>query len=140
MGGVTQVNTFTKMYLCSLGQYDYDAVPAIPPEIVLFRTGSTSTSTRSRRGRARSLCRSSIIYAKKPYKKIPENTASMSCLSAAAKTPTCACTWVARNRLLAQFLPGAGPHHALVRSRHIRPLRSIALQEGGEVDAGRAWR
>jgi squalene-hopene/tetraprenyl-beta-curcumene cyclase len=36
LGGVTQVNTFTKIYLCFLGQYDYDAVPAIPPEIVLF--------------------------------------------------------------------------------------------------------
>ena len=35
-GGVVACNTFTKMYLCSLGQYDYDAVPAIPPEIVLF--------------------------------------------------------------------------------------------------------
>ena len=35
-GGVTACNTFTKMYLCSLGQYDYDAAPAIPPEIVLF--------------------------------------------------------------------------------------------------------
>ena len=35
-GGVVECNTFTKMYLCALGQYDYDAVPAIPPEIVLF--------------------------------------------------------------------------------------------------------
>ena len=34
-GGVVACNTFTKMYLCALGQYDYDAVPAIPPEIVL---------------------------------------------------------------------------------------------------------
>src|SRR5256714_13265085 len=36
MGGVTAVNTFTKIYLCFLGQYDYEAVPAVPPEIVLF--------------------------------------------------------------------------------------------------------
>jgi squalene-hopene/tetraprenyl-beta-curcumene cyclase len=35
-GGVTEVNTFTKIYLCALGQYNYDAVPAVPPEIVLF--------------------------------------------------------------------------------------------------------
>ena len=28
MGGVVQCNTFTKIYLCSLGQYDYNAVPA----------------------------------------------------------------------------------------------------------------
>src|SRR6202167_1054009 len=30
MGGVTKVNTFTKMYLCLFGQYHYDAVPAGP--------------------------------------------------------------------------------------------------------------
>src|SRR6185437_6802010 len=35
-GGVTAVNTYTKLYLCFFGQYDYNAVPAIPPEIVLF--------------------------------------------------------------------------------------------------------
>src|SRR5229473_125154 len=35
MGGVTECNTFTKIYLCFLGQYDWEAVPAIPPEIVL---------------------------------------------------------------------------------------------------------
>ena len=34
MGGVTECNTFTKIYLCFLGQYDRPAVPAIPPEIV----------------------------------------------------------------------------------------------------------
>src|SRR6266700_3097268 len=33
MGGATEVNTFTKIYLCFFGQYDYDAVPAIPAEM-----------------------------------------------------------------------------------------------------------
>ena len=35
-GGVTECNTFTKIYLCFMGQYEYDAVPAVPPELVLF--------------------------------------------------------------------------------------------------------
>src|ERR1700677_4373656 len=35
-GGVVECNTFTKVYLCFFGQYEYDAVPAIPPELVLF--------------------------------------------------------------------------------------------------------
>src|SRR5215471_5437695 len=34
LGGATECNTFTKIYLCFLGQYDWEAVPAIPPEIV----------------------------------------------------------------------------------------------------------
>ena len=70
-GGVVECNTFTKIYLCALGQYDYDAVPAVPPEIVLFRTGSTSTSTRSRAWSRAILVPLSIIYAKKPFKKLP---------------------------------------------------------------------
>ena len=70
-GGVTACNTFTKMYLCALGQYDYGAVPAIPPEIVLFprwfyfNIYEISSWSRS------ILVPLAIMYAKKPYKKIP---------------------------------------------------------------------
>ncbi len=70
-GGVIACNTFTKMYLCALGQYDYDAVPAIPPEIVLFPNWfyfnlyEISSWSRS------ILVPLAIIYAKKPYKRIP---------------------------------------------------------------------
>ena len=70
-GGVTACNTFTKLYLCALGEYDYDAAPAIPPEIVLFpkwfyfNIYEISAWSRS------ILIPLAIIYAKKPYKKIP---------------------------------------------------------------------
>ena len=33
---MTAANTYTKIYLCFFGQYEWDAVPAVPPEIVLF--------------------------------------------------------------------------------------------------------
>jgi squalene-hopene/tetraprenyl-beta-curcumene cyclase len=36
LGGATAVNSFTKFTLAMLGQYDWDAVPAIPPEIILL--------------------------------------------------------------------------------------------------------
>jgi squalene-hopene/tetraprenyl-beta-curcumene cyclase len=70
-GGVVACNTFTKIYLCSLGQYDYDAVPAVPPEIVLcpswfyFNIYQISSWSRS------ILVPLAIIYAKKPFRKIP---------------------------------------------------------------------
>jgi squalene-hopene/tetraprenyl-beta-curcumene cyclase len=70
-GGVVACNTFTKMYLCALGEYDYDAVPAIPPEIVLFpkwfyfNIYEISSWSRS------ILVPLAIMYAKKPFKKIP---------------------------------------------------------------------
>ncbi len=69
-GGVVQCNTFTKIYLCFMGQYDYEAVPAVPPEIVLapkwfyFNIYEISSWSRG------ILVPLSIAYAKKPFKKI----------------------------------------------------------------------
>lgn len=70
-GGVVQCNTFTKIYLCSLGQYDWDAVPAIPPEMLLapswfyFNLYEISSWSRG------ILVPLAIVYAKKPFKQIP---------------------------------------------------------------------
>lgn len=36
LGGVTQCNTFTKLYLSMFGQYDWRGVPTIPPEAILL--------------------------------------------------------------------------------------------------------
>ena len=72
MGGVTEVNTFTKIYLCFFGQYDYDAVPAIPPEIVLFPKWFWFNIYEISSWSRAILVPLSICYAKKPFKKIPE--------------------------------------------------------------------
>ena len=69
-GGVTACNTFTKMYLCALGQYDYDAVPAIPPEIVLFPNWFYFNIYEISAWSRSILVPLAIIYAKKPFKKI----------------------------------------------------------------------
>jgi squalene-hopene/tetraprenyl-beta-curcumene cyclase len=70
-GGVVGCNTFTKIYLCALGQYDYDAVPAIPPEIVLFpRWFYFNIYEISSWSRA-ILVPLAIVYDKKPFKRIP---------------------------------------------------------------------
>jgi squalene-hopene/tetraprenyl-beta-curcumene cyclase len=71
MGGVTEANTFTKIYLCFLGQYDYDAVPAIPPEIVLFPNWFWFNIYEISSWSRAILVPLSICYAKKPLKKIP---------------------------------------------------------------------
>src|SRR5438876_9765122 len=71
LGGVTEVNTFTKIYLCFFGQYDYDAVPAIPPEIVLFPNWFWFNIHEISSWSRAILVPLSICYAKKPFKKIP---------------------------------------------------------------------
>jgi len=69
-GGVVACNTFTKMYLCSLGQYDYDAVPAIPPEIVLFPSWCYFNIYEISSWSRSILVPLAIIYAKKPFRRI----------------------------------------------------------------------
>jgi squalene-hopene/tetraprenyl-beta-curcumene cyclase len=71
LGGVVQCNTFTKIYLCSLGQYDYDAVPAVPPEMLLFPTWFYFNIYEFSSWSRSILVPLSVIYAKKPFKKIP---------------------------------------------------------------------
>ncbi len=71
LGGVVECNTFTKIYLCALGQYDYDAVPAIPPEIVLFPNWFYFNIYEISSWSRGILVPLSIIFAKKPFKKLP---------------------------------------------------------------------
>lgn len=70
-GGVVECNTFTKIYLCALGQYDYDAVPAIPPEIVLFPNWFYFNIYEISSWSRGILVPLTITYAKKPFKKLP---------------------------------------------------------------------
>jgi len=72
LGGVTEVNTFTKLYLCFFGQYDYDACPAIPPEIVLFPNWFWFNIYEISSWSRAILVPLSICYAKKPFKKLPD--------------------------------------------------------------------
>jgi squalene-hopene/tetraprenyl-beta-curcumene cyclase len=69
-GGVVECNTFTKIYLCFLGQYEYDAVPAIPPEIVLFPKWFYFNIYEISSWSRAILVPLSIAYAKKPFKKL----------------------------------------------------------------------
>jgi squalene-hopene/tetraprenyl-beta-curcumene cyclase len=73
LGGVVNCNTFTKIYLCALGQYEYDAVPAVPPEIVLFPNWFYFNIYQISAWSRAILVPLSVIYAKKPFKKLPED-------------------------------------------------------------------
>jgi squalene-hopene/tetraprenyl-beta-curcumene cyclase len=128
-GGVIECNTFTKMYLCALGQYDYDAVPAIPPEIVLFprwfyfNIYEISSWSRS------ILVPLAIIYAKKPFKKIaPEQ--GIDELFVGGRANSILRLRMDRKRLLSWrnfFLVVDRVFH-LAEAVHIRPLRKHALK------------
>jgi squalene-hopene/tetraprenyl-beta-curcumene cyclase len=69
-GGVVEVNTFTKIYLCFMGQYEYDAVPAVPPELILFPNWFYFNIYEISAWSRAIVVPLSIAYAKKPFKKI----------------------------------------------------------------------
>ncbi|HZU11103.1 MAG TPA: squalene--hopene cyclase [Pseudacidobacterium sp.] len=129
-GGVVQCNTFTKIYLCALGQYDYDAVPAVPPEIVLFpRWFYFNIYEISSWSRA-ILVPLSIAYAKKPFKKIPPEQGIDELFAGGRENADLRLQWDSRNKISWRnfFLLLDRMMHWAERV-HIRPLRKIALKK-----------
>ena len=129
-GGVVACNTFTKMYLCSMGQYDYDAVPAIPPEIVLFPNWfyfniyEISSWSRS------ILVPLAIIYAKKPFKKIPPEH-SIDELFVGGRANSMLRLRRDRSSIFSwrNFFIVLDRIMHVAEAVHIRPLRKIALRQ-----------
>jgi len=129
MGGVTEVNTFTKIYLCFLGQYDYDAVPAIPPEIITFPNWFWFNIYEISSWSRAILVPLSICYAKKPFKKIPDEMGVDELFLGGRDKSRMRLHWskqliswrnffLVLNRLVHWF-----------EAVHIRPLRSLALKQ-----------
>jgi len=137
-GGVVECNTFTKIYLCSIGQYDYDAVPAIPPEIVLFPNWfyfniyEISSWSRS------ILVPLSILYAKKPFKKLaPEQ--GIDELFVGGRAGADLRLRFDRKNLVSwrNFFLAMDRLIHLAERVHIRPLRRVALNKAEKWMLGR---
>ena len=135
LGGVTEVNTFTKIYLCFLGQYDYDAVPAIPPEIVLFPKWFWFNIYEISSWSRAILVPLSIAYAKKPFKKIPDEQ-GIDELFVGGRTKIATTAALGQEAdLVAQFLPGARSPGAFLRAGAHPPAALAGAEERREVDA-----
>src|SRR5665213_2573705 len=128
-GGVVACNTFTKMYLCALGQYDYDAVPAIPPEIVLFPNWCYFNIYEISSWSRSILVPLAILYAKKPFKRIPPEQ-GIDELFVGGRANSILRLRINRKKLISWrncFLLIDRIFH-LTEAVHIRPLRTLALK------------
>ncbi len=127
-GGVVECNTFTKIYLCFLGQYDYDAVPAIPPEIVLaprwfyFNIYEISSWSRA------ILVPLSIAYAKKPFKKIPPEQGIDELFVGGRENADLHLRWDRKLMSWRNFFLILDRMVHWAERVHIRPLRRLALK------------
>jgi squalene-hopene/tetraprenyl-beta-curcumene cyclase len=129
LGGVTKVNTFTKIYLCFLGQYDYDAVPAIPPEIVLFPNWFWFNIYEISSWSRAILVPLSIVYAKKPFKKIPDDLRIDELFVGGRDKSRMRLEWSKTLISWRNFFLVLDRMTHWFEAVHIRPLRSIALKK-----------
>src|SRR5438105_12076145 len=129
LGGVTEVNTFTKIYLCFFGQYDYDAVPAIPPEIVLFPKWFWFNIYEISSWSRTILVPLSICYAKKPFKKIPDELGVQELFVGGRHRSRMHLRWDKEWISWRNFFLSLDRLTHWFERVHIRPLRSIALKK-----------
>jgi squalene-hopene/tetraprenyl-beta-curcumene cyclase len=129
MGGVTEVNTFTKIYLCFFGQYDYDAVPAIPPEIVLFPNWFWFNIYEISSWSRAILVPLSICYAKKPFKKIPREMGVEELFVGGMHKSRMHLHWAKKLVSWRNFFLVIDRVTHWFERVHVRPLRSIALRK-----------
>ena len=129
MGGVPKVNTFTKIYLCFFGQYDYDAVPAIPPEIILFPKWFWFNIYEISSWSRAILVPLSIAYAKKPFKKIPDEMGVEELFVEGRDQANMHLPWASKWISWRNFFLFLDRLTHWFERVHIRPLRSIALKQ-----------
>src|SRR5665213_3546136 len=129
-GGVVECNTFTKIYLCALGQYDYDAVPAIPPEIVLFPNWFYFNIYEISSWSRGILVPLSIIYSKKPFKKIQPEQGIDELFVGGRESSNLHLRWDRKRPISWRnfFLFTDRMIHWFERV-HIRPLRKMAIKK-----------
>ena len=132
LGGVTQVNTFTKIYLCFFGQYDYMSVPAVPPEIVLFPNWFWFNIYEISSWSRGILVPLSIAYAKKPFKKIPPEMGVEELFVHGKSKKHMRLPWAKQLVSWRNFFLVLDRITHWLEAVHVRPLRSIAIHTAEE--------
>jgi squalene-hopene/tetraprenyl-beta-curcumene cyclase len=129
LGGATECNTFTKIYLCFLGQYDWEAVPAIPPEIVLFPNWFWFNLYEISSWSRAILVPLSIAYARKPFKKIPAEMGIDELFVGGRHGNHLHLKWATKKISWRNFFLVLNRVIHFCERFHIRPLRYLALKK-----------
>jgi squalene-hopene/tetraprenyl-beta-curcumene cyclase len=128
-GGVPAINTFAKLYLCAIGQFDYDAVPAIPPEIVLFPNWFWFNIYEISSWSRAILIPLSICYARKPFKRIPDEQGINELFPEGRHKSSLRLPWAKKLVSWRNFFLVLDRLVHWFERVHIRPLRSIAIKK-----------
>jgi squalene-hopene/tetraprenyl-beta-curcumene cyclase len=128
LGGVTAVNTYTKIYLCFFGQYDWDAVPAIPPEITLFPKWFWFNIYEISSWSRAIFIPLAIVYAKKPFKKVTPEQGVDELFLGGKENAEMHLRWDDKLVSWRNFFLFFDRLTHWFEWVHVRPLRSIALK------------
>ncbi|MEO8725683.1 MAG: squalene--hopene cyclase, partial [Acidobacteriaceae bacterium] len=128
LGGITKINTFTKLYLCFIGQYDYEAVPAIPPEIMLFPNWFWFNIYEISSWSRAILVPLSICYAHKPLRKISRERGIDELFPLGREHTNLHLEWDKRLVSWRNFFLVLNHLVHWFERVHIRPLRTFALK------------
>src|SRR5262245_9771224 len=71
LGGIEATNSFTRIYLAVFGQWDWDACPAVPPELVLLPDWFPFTLDKISSWSRTIVVPLGIMWAKKPFCAVP---------------------------------------------------------------------
>lgn len=129
LGGATECNTFTKIYLCFLGQYDWEAVPAIPPEIVLFPNWFWFNLYEISSWSRAILVPLSIAFAKKPFKKVAAEMGIDELFVGGRHGNHLHLKWTANKISWRNFFLVLNRVVHFCERFHIRPLRYLAIKK-----------
>jgi squalene-hopene/tetraprenyl-beta-curcumene cyclase len=130
LGGPTKCNTYTKIYLCFFGQYEWWAVPAIPPEIVLFPKWFWFNIYEISSWSRGIFIPLAIVYAKKPFKKLtPEQGIQELFPGGDMNNVTLHLAWEKRVLSWRNFFLVLNKITHFFERIHIRPLRSLAIKQ-----------
>src|SRR5215468_2345778 len=129
LGGATECNTFAKIYLCFLGQYDWEAVPAVPPEIVLFPNWFWFNLYEISSWSRAILVPLAVAFAKKPFKKIPAEMGIEELFVGGRHGNHLHLKWTAKKISWRNFFLVLNRVVHFCERFHIRPLRNLALRK-----------
>ncbi len=132
LGGITRINTYTKLYLCFIGQYDYEAVPAIPPEIVLFPNWFWFNIYEISSWSRAILVPLSICYAHKPLRKIAPERGIEELFPDGPENTNMHLEWDSKLVSWRNFFLVLNTLVHWFERIHIRPLRKIAIKKAEE--------
>ena len=128
LGGLDACNSFTKIYLSVFGQYDWHRCPAVPPELILLPSWVPFSIYEMSSWSRAIVVPLSIIWARKPYCKVPDYAAIAELRDGVRQRPSARVPGL-RERAWVALFEAIDLFFKSVEGIHLKPARNRALRK-----------